>query len=295
MFESFDLWMWGIIAIDLAVAVFAIMALRYGAGLLFGVDSTKELAEKDNLAFGLTLAGGTISIAIILAAASSGDAKASWLDELGTVSAYVLMGGVLLKIGTVINDLVVFHRFSVRLSITQKNVAAGTVQAANFIALGLLIKGAIDWVDGPLTQALISVAIVFFLAQIVVIGVTRLRSYIYARRHDGARLQDALSNGNTALAVRSAGHLLGTALSASAAGGMVQYLIGFHINAYVSWIAWAVVLAAILSLLSIMAQRIILLGIDVIREVDEEKNIGVAAIEAAIFVGFGLIIQAVVG
>ena len=205
------------------------------------------------------------------------------------------MGIVLLKVGTLINDLVVFHRFSIRLAITQKNAAAGTVQAANFAALGILIKGAIDWVVGPLMQALTSVVVVFFLAQIVVVGVTRLRSHIYARRHNNARLQDALSDGKTALAVRYAGHLLGTALAASAAGGMVSYLIGFHVGSYGLWIIWAIALAIILSLLSIIAQRIILFGIDTINEVDNENNIGVAAIEAAIFIGFGLIIQAVVG
>ena len=46
MLESLDLWMWSIIAIDLVVAVFAIMAIRFAAGLLFGVDSTNELAKK---------------------------------------------------------------------------------------------------------------------------------------------------------------------------------------------------------------------------------------------------------
>ena len=74
MLDSLTWWMWGIIALDLAVAVAAICVLRYGAGLLFGVDTKDELAEKDNFAFGIALAGGMAAVALILAGAGSGEA-----------------------------------------------------------------------------------------------------------------------------------------------------------------------------------------------------------------------------
>ena len=295
MLESLNIWMWTIIAIDLILAVAAIAALRFGSGILFGVDSRNELAEKDNLAFGLALAGGTAAVALVLAGAGAGDASITWVEEVGTVAVYALVGLILLKVGILLNDAIVFHRFSIKASINAQNTAAGVVQGANLLALGLLINAAIDWVEGDIGQALVSVVIVFFLAQIVVVGVTRLRSTIYARRHDGARLQEALEGGNTGLAVRYAGHLLGTALAASSAGGMVPYVIGIAPFNYGLWIVWAVVLAVLLSVLSIIAQRVILMGIDVVEEVDTQKNVGVAAIEAAIFIGFGIVIHAVIG
>jgi hypothetical protein len=98
MFDSLDLWMWGIIALDLAVAAVAICVLRYGAGLLFGVDTKDELAEKDNFAFGIALAGGTAAVALILAGAGSGEASITWTAELGTVAIYAILGVVLLKL-----------------------------------------------------------------------------------------------------------------------------------------------------------------------------------------------------
>lgn len=298
MIDPLDWWLWGVIAIDLVVVVAAICALRYIAGLLFGVDSRDELAEKDNFAFGIALAGGTTAVALILAGAVSGEAGVNWAEELLTVLLYAVTGLLLLKIGILINDALIFHKFSLRSAIGENNVAAGTVQAANLLALGVLVHGAIDWAEGINWQSLMSVAIVFFLAQIVLLGVTRLRSAIYARRHDGAALQLALEGGNAALAIRYAGHLLGTALAASSAGGMVAYLPGtaaeFAIT-YATWLAWAVVLAVALSVLSIIAQRVVLMGIDLVEEVDEQRNIGVAAIEAAIFIGFGLVITGVLG
>ena len=298
MFDSLTWWMWGIIALDLAVAVAAICILRYGAGLLFGVDTRDELAEKDNFAFGIALAGGMVAVALILTGAASGEASISWAAELGTVAIYAVVGIVLLKIGILINDALIFHKFSLKQAIGEQNVAAGTVQAANLLALGVLVLGAIDWAEGVGWLALLSVAIVFFLAQIVLLGVTRLRSAIYARRHDGAALQLAIEGGNSALAIRYAGHLLGTALAASSAGGMVAYLPGTAIElavVYGSWLAWAVVLAVVLSVLSIIAQRVVLMGIDTVEEVDNQRNVGVAAIEAAIFIGFGLVVAGVLG
>ena len=297
MIDSLSLWIWGIVALNLAVAVAAMCALRYGSGMLFDVDSRDELAEKDNLAFGLALAGGASAVALVLAAATAGDPAVTFQRELGVVAAYAAVGLALLKVGILVNDWIVFHDFSVKAAIKAQNVAAGTVQAANLIALGILINGAIGWADGGLGQSLVSVAVMFFLAQFVVLGVTRTRAAIYARHHDGEQWQAAIEGGNTALGVRYAGHLIGTALASSSAGGMVAFVAGADsgaLIAYGAWFVWAVVLAVALLLLSMLAQRVILHGVDVVEEVDRQRNIGVAAIEAAVFVGIGLVFRGAV-
>ena len=231
MVDSLSIWIWGIVALDLAVAVAAICALRYGSGVLFGVDSGDELAERDNLAFGVALAGGALAVALILAAAAAGDPAITLGEELGVVVAYAVVGLVLLKLGVLVNDWIVFHHFSIREAIGGQNAAAGTAQAANLIAIGVLINGAIGWADGGLVQGLAAVVVVFLLSQLVVLAVTRMRAAIYARRHDGQRWQDAIAGGNTALGVRYAGHLVGASLAASSAGGMVSFVPGWDVVA----------------------------------------------------------------
>ena len=298
MFDSLSLWLWGIVALDLIIAVAAICALRYSSGILFSVDSRDELAEKDNFAFGIALAGGAVAVALVLAAAGAGNPALTIGAEIGIVLAYAAAGLVLLKLGMLINDAVMFHKFSVKGAIKSQNTAAGVVQAANLVALGVLINGAIDWADGGLAQGIISVVVMFFLVQLVLLGVTRTRSVIYAKRHDGETWQHAIEEGNTALSVRYAGHLIGTALASSSAGGMVAFVPGADsvaLVAYLSWFVWAVILAAALLLLAMLAQRVILAGVDVVEEVDRQRNIGVAAIEAAVFLGIGLVIRAVAG
>ena len=298
MFDSVSIWIWAIVVLDLVVAVVAICALRYVSGLLFGVDSRNELAEKDNLAFGLTLAGGAGAVALVLAAATAGDPAIDFAEELGVVALYAVLGLVLLKVGMLINDWVVFNEFSLKDAINGGNAAAGTAQAANLIAIGVLVNAAIGYSEGDLATAVATVVIVFLLAQIVLLGVTRLRGLIYAKRNEGAKWQAAIDGGNTALGVRYAGHLIGTALAVSAAGGMIVYLVppdAAMIVLYAALLGLAIILAGVLLLLSMLAQRAILHGIDVVEEVDVQANIGVAAIEAAVFIGVGLVMHAVIG
>lgn len=298
MFDSASVWIWAIVVLDLVVAIAAICALRYVSGLLFGVDSRDELAEKDNLAFGLTLAGGAGAVALVLAAATAGDPAVDFARELGVVALYAVVGLVLLKVGMLINDWVVFNEFSLKQAIGGGNVAAGTAQAANLIAIGILVNAAIGYSEGGLAISVAAVVVVFLLAQIVLLGVTRLRGLIYAKRNDGAKWQAAIDSGNTALGVRYAGHLIGTALAVSSAGGMIVYVVppdAGMVLVYAALLGLAVILAGVLLLLSMLAQRAILHGIDVVEEVDVQANIGVAAIEASVFIGVGLVMHAVIG
>ena len=253
MFDSLSIWIWAIVVLDLAVAVAAICALRYLSGLLFGVDSHNELAEKDNLAFGLTLAGGAGAVALVLAAATAGDPAVDFAQELGVVALYAVVGLILLKAGMLINDWVVFNEFSLKQAINDGNVAAGTAQAANLIAIGILVNAAINYSEGDLVTAVAAVVIVFLLAQLVLLAVTRMRALIYAKRNEGAKWQAAIDGGNTALGVRYAGHLIGTALAVSSAGGMTAYVVppdAGMVVVYAALLGLAVILAILLLLSS---------------------------------------------
>ena len=295
MFDSMTIYTWAIIAIDLAIAIVAISVLRQGAGILFGVNTTDELANRDNFAFGVALAGGVVAVALVLASAGSGETSESLLTEALAVSAYAALGVVLLKVGMLINDAIVFSSFSLRTSIAQSNMSASIVQSSNLMAMGILIYGAIHWVEGFGWEAMASTIIVFLLAQLVVLGVTRYRAAIYAKRHSGESWQQAIEAGNSALAIRYAGHLLGVALASSSAGGMITYIYGLAWQPYFSWLGYAIAISTLLTGFAWFARSVILRGVNVVEEVDEQANVGVAAIEAAIFIGIGLVIKMVIG
>jgi len=295
MNNDFSLWAVGIIFIDLLIAVGAICALRYLQGLLAGVDTTTELATRDNYAFGISVAGGTLALALVLAGAVSGEASEGILSEAWNVLVYAIVGIVLLKVGTIINDQVIFHHFSLKQQVHENNIAAGIVQAANLIALGLIINTAAHWVESDSWLGIFAVILVFFVAQIVLLAVTRLRGRIYEKRHNGEVLQQALENGNSALAIRYMGHLMSAAFGVKAASGLIAFhtlaLVGLVFN----WLFVALVITALISGLAALARRAVLHNINVIEEVDEQQNIGVACIEATLFIAVGLIVSSLLG
>ncbi|MCP4042602.1 MAG: DUF350 domain-containing protein [Gammaproteobacteria bacterium] len=295
MNNGFSLWILGVLFIDLLIAVGAICALRYLQGLLAGVDTTTELATRDNYAFGISVAGGTLALALVLAGAVSGEASAGLLAEAWNVFAYALIGIVLLKVGTVINDQAIFHSFSLKQQVHEHNIAAGLVQAANLIALGLIINTAAHWVESESWLGVFAVIMVFFAAQIVLLAVTRLRGRIYEKRHEDETLQNALKGGNVALAIRYMGHLLSAAFGVKAASGLIAYQSTALVSVVFNWLFLALLLTALISGLAVLARHAVLLKINVVEEVDEQQNIGVASIEAALFVAIGLIVSSLLG
>jgi len=296
MFNNLSLagfgWQLSILAIDLGIAIIAISALRYIQGLMAGVNTTDELSKKDNFAFGVSISGNALALALIMAGVVTGAGDPSLLDEFLNVGTYAILGIVLLKIGTVINDKVMFHTFSLKEQVKAENMAAGIVQAANFIALGIIINSAIKWIESDGVMGVVAVVAIFVMAQFLMLSVTRIRSLIYRKNHNGDEWQGALLKGNNALAVRYSGHIISTALAVGASSGMVTYMEATLWISVLSWLVTAMVIMLALSLLTTIARRIILAGIDYVEEVDKQHNLGVAFIEAAIFIAVGLIIYA---
>jgi len=284
------MWSLAIGAINLSIAIAAICTFRLLFGLLAGVNTTAELAEKDNYAFGITFAGGAGALGLILSAAVTGDAAVNLLNEALNVLTYAVAGIALLKVGSMINDYIIFHKVSLKTAIADHQLAAGFVQASNFLALGLIISSTVNWVEYETWRGLPSVLMLFFSSQCILLLITRLRAAVYRRRHQGESLQQAIVAGNTALAIRYSGHLLGTALAMTAGASLVEYYQAEPLLSVAYWLGAGTSLALLLPALALIARKAILLKINVAEEVDEQENIGVAAIEAVIYIAVALLL-----
>jgi len=254
MLSEYSLWEVGILCLDLVLAVAAITTFRYLQGILAGVNTTDELSKKDNFAFGISFAGGALALAMIIAAAVQGEPSDTVIREGVNVIIYSVLGIVLLKIGMLINDLLIFNRFSLKEEIAKENITAGIVQAANFLAMGFIIQSAIRWVETETWEGLIPVVLVFIAAQLLLLFVTRLRARIYQRRHDGNRFQEALKDGNPALAIRYAGHIIAAALGVNAVSHLITYL---PTTPWVSAGIWFVISIAIVILITLLSLSLI--------------------------------------
>ncbi|MEL7004104.1 MAG: DUF350 domain-containing protein, partial [Bacteroidota bacterium] len=105
-----------------------------------------ELVENDNFSFSIAYVGYYIGLLLAIGSAIMGESELPWIDlnELLDIGIYGLMSIVLLNLSIIINDKVIFRKFSMKKEILeQRNVGTGIVEGANAIATGLIILGAI--------------------------------------------------------------------------------------------------------------------------------------------------------
>lgn len=290
--SAVDTYIYQVLLVDLAIAVVMISSLRFVTGIVANVNSAEELASRDNFAFGIAMAAGVISLALMLTGAVSGEPSSTLLSEAISVFSYGVLGLVLIKVGRLAQDKLLFTGIEIQNKIKEGNLAAALVDAANTIATGLVLRAVMLWVESDTLDGLLVVLAAFVFTQLMLALVTKYRLIVYARRHDGASLEVAFSENKVALAVRFFGHLLGVALAVTAASGVVAYDVDNLLRALALWSGITVLFAILVSLLAIVARSIILMGVDVVEEVNNQNNIGVAAIEAAIYISIGLFFTA---
>ena len=283
-----DIFIYQILFIDLVIAVAMIAALRFLCGVVANVSSTEELATRDNFAYGIAMAGGILSLALMLTGAVSGQPGSTYLNEIISVLAYGILGLLLIKVGRWMQDKIVLRGIELQDQIRAGNLAAALVDAANTIATGLMLRAVMLWVETDALGGLLLVLTAFVSVQILLAIVASYRGWVYSRRHDGSSLQLALNDGQIALAIRFFGHVIGVALAVTAASGIVAYFTEDIALALLRWVGVALILTIFLSLIASLARKIVLLGVDVVEEVDNQNNVGVAAIEAAIAIAVGL-------
>ena len=283
-----DIFIYQILFIDLVIAVAMIAALRFLSGVVANVSSTEELATRDNFAYGIAMAGGILSLALMLTGAVSGQPGSTYLNEIISVLAYGILGLLLIKVGRWMQDKIVLRGIELQDQIRAGNLAAAVVDAANTIATGLMLRAVMLWVETDALSGLLLVLSAFVSVQVLLAIVASYRGWVYSRRHDGSSLQLALNDGQIALAIRFFGHVIGVALAVTAASGIVAYFTEDIALALLRWVGVALILTIFLSLIASLARKIVLLGVDVVEEVDNQNNVGVAAIEAAIAIAVGL-------
>jgi hypothetical protein len=280
------------LAIDISIAIVLLGAMRFISGLSAKVNSTEELAKKDNFAFGISVAGSVAALGIVLTGAISGENAPSYMMEFIGMSAYGILGLILIKIGRVIHDKLSLQHINKTEEILKQNLTVGIVDAAGAIATAIIIRAVLLWVHGLDVDTFTAIIAGFIISQAILLLVTRLKERQYAKNNQGDCLQEAFSQGQTAIAIRYAGQLISTALAVTAASHFLTYSPETLFDNLVAWFVFAVVMTLLVALLTSIAKRIVLWGINLVEEVDQQQNIGVACVEMATSISIALILTA---
>ncbi len=281
-----------ILAIDLVIAVLLLCAMRFASGVWAGVSTTDELAEKDNFAFGISLAGSLFALAIVLTGAITGEAGTTYQQEIIGMSIYGVVGLILIKLGRIIHDKFALSGLDKSHQIEQGNVSVAIIDAAAVIATALIIRAILLWANDLDLNTGIAIVSGFIIAQTLLVLVTRLRESSYRKGNQGARFQDAIIGGQIALAIRHAGFLIATGFTLTAASNFLIYSPTAYVENVLGWFIFGILMIALLYILVPLVKRLVLSRIDLTAEVDHQHNIGVAALEFVISISVSLILMA---
>ncbi|NQY86999.1 MAG: DUF350 domain-containing protein [Colwellia sp.] len=280
------------LAIDITIAIMLLGAMRFLLGLTSQVNSTEELAEKDNFAFGVSVAGSVLALGIVLTGAIAGENAPSYMMEIIGMLAYGTYGLILIKVGRFIQDKVALQHLNKTELIKEKNLTIGIIDAAGAIATAIIIRAVLLWVEGLNISTFIAITCGFIVAQTVLVLVTRIRERKYAKNNQQNCLQEALSEGQIALAIRYSGQVISTALAVTAASHFLVYSPDTLVMNLLGWLVFGIIMTLLVALLTSLAKRIVLWGINLVEEVDQQHNIGVASIEMATSISIALILTA---
>lgn len=280
------------LSIDIVIAIVLLGAMRFISGLSAQVNSTDELSKEDNFAFGISVAGSVSALGIVLTGAISGENADSYLQEVIGMASYGIFGLILIKIGRVFHDRLALNQIDKNAQIKAKNITIGIVDASGAIATAIVIRAVLLWVYGLDINTFIAITAGFIVSQAMLILVTRIKERQYAANNQHASMQQAFADGQVALAIRYAGQVISTALAVTAASHFLTYSPDTLIINLVGWLVFGMVMTILVALLTSIAKRLVLMGINLVEEVDQQHNIGVACVEMAISISIALILSA---
>ncbi len=278
------------LAIDITIAILLLGAMRFISGFTAQVNSTEELSKEDNFAFGVSVAGSVAAMGIVLTGAITGEAADSYVMEAIGMLSYGLFGLILIKIGRMVHDRIALNQINKTEQIKAHNISVGIVDAAGAIATAIIIRAVLLWVNGLSISTFVAIAAGFIVSQAMLVLVTRLKEKQYAKNNQGDCMQEAFADGQVALAIRYAGQAISTALAVTAASYFLTYNPDTLVVNLVGWLVFSVIMTVLVWLLTTIAKKLILMGINLVEEVDQQHNIGVASVEMAISISIALIL-----
>ncbi|ODS24102.1 hypothetical protein AB835_05050 [Candidatus Endobugula sertula] len=241
-------------------------------------DVKQEIVEKDNGAVAISLAGYLVAISIIFIAGVIGPSKGV-LQDLFIIIQYSLLGIILLYVAHIVNDKLILNQFNnVKELVNDQNTGTGVVQAASYIASGLIIAGAIHGEGG----GILTTITFFALGQLVLVIFSKIYDLITS-----FNLHDEIEDDNFSVGIAFSGTLiaLGIILSKASAGNFISWqhnISVFVLNAVIAFI--------LLPVFRVIIDKLIIVGNDLNIEIARDKNTGAGVLEFSATIGFAAVL-----
>lgn len=255
-----------------------------------GIKVNFQLVEEDNFAFALSYVGYYIGLLLAIGAAVIGDGEegGSLYDLLWSLLDIAVYGGLgilLLNLSVIINDKLIFRKFKVKKELIEdKNIGTGIIEAANSVATGLIILGAIHGEGFGEGGPIVTAVLYWILGQVIMYIVSMVYNAITP--YD---IHDHIEKKNAAVAIGYAGALIAVA-------NLIRFSLMHDFDSWIVTLEDVAVDTAIglllLPLARLLADKILLPGQNLTDELinQEHPNHGAAFIEAFAYIGGSVLI-----
>lgn len=263
----------------------AAFILLFAGKLIFqlinrNIKVNEELVEKDNFAFAIQFVGYLFGLLLAIGAAIEGP-SAGMLEDLKQIGIYGGLGIVFLNLSSLVSDKIILRKFSIRKEICDdKNEGVGVVTAANYVASGLIIFGAVNGEGGGIETA----AVCWIVGQVLLILASEFYNFITPYS-----THDELEKDNVAVGIGFGGAVIAfSILILNAIKGDFESYASTFTSLGVEFIIGLVLLPSI----RLIADKVLLPGQDLTDEIvnQEKPNLGAAFVEAFAYVGGAILI-----
>lgn len=126
-----DLWIY--LAIDVSIALALLVVMKWVTGLARKNSVTEELGIKDNFAFGISIAGGMLSLCIVLSSVVGRHIGQGYSEAATGMVTFGIVGILLVKFGRFAHDKLVLNRVDTHAMISERSVSVALVDAASLV------------------------------------------------------------------------------------------------------------------------------------------------------------------
>ncbi|MBL0319125.1 MAG: DUF350 domain-containing protein [Alphaproteobacteria bacterium] len=279
-----------VLLFNLFITIGLFTSIRLFSGTISHINATDELLRKDNPAFGISMAGVIFAVTLVLSSVINGEPLDSIGGSIIAVGVYGILGIVLMSLTRFIFDRFLLPKVSIRNHIIAGNIAAGITDAGNVIATAIIVRAVIKWVNIEDFTAIQAVLLAYVVSQLLLSLTTTTRLKLFSLKNPESSLTKAIESNNVAVAVRFAGHRIGTAFAIAAASNIMVYEINNIYYLIAGWAALSLILMGILEIIAFISHRIILLRVDVYSEVVNQRNVALGTIQGVIYISLGLLL-----
>ncbi|MBY5981341.1 DUF350 domain-containing protein [Ferrimonas balearica] len=279
-----------LLAVELALILVLFVIARYTHGWWSGVSTREELAERDNIAFGISLAGGMTGLCLVLSGVfhlpgpESMGWKAAWIGAMGLATL------ALIRLGRWWYDKLALHQVDKQGLILEGNIAMAMVDAAIAIATATVLLANLRWLGEISLAALFLLCLDYFIALTLLVVITRVLEHRFKRINQGGSLQRALAQDHRAVALRHSAYLLACGKIIATAGALNPYNPATPMLNVGGWLMWSTIGLALLLALSSGLRYVVLAQIKVSREVELQNNSGIAILDGALVYASALLL-----